>query len=90
MLIGYRAHVATAPSEILIHDNQPLLRQALSKSKSIQLLNCLLDACVLNAQKWLVSVMSYVYSIGCRFFASRFLRLKNESRSVARKATNQT
>ena len=45
---------------------------------------------VLIARKLLVSGTSYVSSAGCRFFASRFLRLKNESRSVARKATNPT
>ena len=39
---------------------------------------------VLVARKLLVSGTSNVSSVGCRFFASRFLRLKNESRRYGR------
>jgi len=34
-----------------------------------------------------MTLLSHVLQTGCRFFASRFFRQKNESRGVARKAT---
>jgi len=60
-----------------------------SSGKPIQkssYLNQLLDACVLDARKYLVSVLSNVILAGCRFFASFLVDTRNEGVGQGKKS----